>query len=42
MEAGGVTRGGILFIEVLSACERVNAHAMNILEAMNLKMDYNA
>ncbi len=31
MEATGVTRGGIL------ACERVNSHAMNILEAMNPK-----
>lgn len=37
MEATGVTRGGILFIEILSACERVNSHAMNILEAMNPK-----
>ena len=37
MEAAGVTKGGILFIEILSACERVNSHAMNILEAMNLK-----
>ena len=35
MESTGVTRGGILFIEILSACERVNSHAMNILEAMN-------
>lgn len=35
MESGGVTRGGILFIEILSACERVNSHAMNILEALN-------
>ncbi len=40
MEVGGVTRGGILFIEILSACERVNSHAMNILEAMNLKGSY--
>ena len=37
MESTGVTRGGILFIEILSACERVNSHAMNILEAMNPK-----
>ena len=37
MESSGVTRGGILFIEILSACERVNSHAMNILEAMNPK-----
>lgn len=37
MESKGVTRGGILFIEILSACERVNSHAMNILEAMNPK-----
>ena len=35
MESTGVTRGGILFIEILSAYERVNSHAMNILEAMN-------
>ena len=40
MESNGVTRGGILFIEILSACERVNSHAMNILEAMNPKMSY--
>ena len=41
MEVGGVTRGGILFIEILSACERVNSHAMNILEAINLKSIFN-
>jgi Na+/phosphate symporter len=41
MEIGGVTRGGILFIEILSACERVNSHAMNILEAINLKGIFN-
>ena len=35
MESTGVTKGGILFIEILSACERVNSHAMNVLEAMN-------
>ena len=40
MESNGVTRGGILFIEILSACERVNSHAMNILEAMNPKISY--
>ncbi|MBE6412297.1 MAG: Na/Pi cotransporter family protein [Opitutales bacterium] len=38
MEATGVTKGGILFIEILSACERVNSHAMNILEAMNPRL----
>ena len=38
MEATGVTKGGILFIEMLSACERVNSHAMNILEAMNPRL----
>ena len=37
MESSGVTKGGILFIEILSQCERVNSHAMNILEAMNPK-----
>ena len=41
MEVGGVTRGGILFIEILSACERVKSHAMNILEAINLKSIFN-
>ena len=41
MEVGGVTRGGILFIEILSACERVNYQAMNILEAINLKSIFN-
>jgi len=40
MESNGVTRGGILFIEILSACERVNSHAMNILEAMNPRVSY--
>jgi len=34
METTGATRGGILFIEVLSQCERVSAHALNILEAL--------
>ena len=37
MESGGVTQGGILFIEMLSACGRVNAHALNVLEAMSMK-----
>ena len=36
MESGGVTQGGILFIEMLSACGRVNAHALNVLEAMSI------
>ena len=26
--------GGILFIEILGQCEKVGAHAMNILEAL--------
>lgn len=35
MEAkGSVTRGGVLFIEILSQCEKVSAHAMNVLEAL--------
>lgn len=37
MESGGVTQGGVLFIEMLSACGRVNAHALNVLEAMSMK-----
>ena len=37
MESGGATQGGILFIEILSACGRVNAHALNILEAMTIQ-----
>ena len=41
MEVGGVTRGGILFIDLLSAWDRVNSHAMNILEAINLKSIFN-
>ena len=41
IEVGGGTRCGILFIEILSACERVNSHAMNILEAINLKSIFN-
>lgn len=35
IEAGGATaRGGILFVEILGQCEKVGAHAMNILEAL--------
>ncbi len=37
MESGGVTQGGILFIDILSACGRVNAHALNVLEAMAMQ-----
>ncbi len=35
MESGGVTQGSILFIEMLSTCGRVNAHALNVLEALS-------
>ncbi len=34
MESTGATKGAILFIEVLSQCERVSSHALNILEAL--------
>ena len=34
MESTGATKGAILFIEVLSQCERVTSHALNILEAI--------
>lgn len=35
IEAGGASaRGGILFVEILGQCEKVGAHAMNILEAL--------
>lgn len=37
MESDGVSQGGILIIEIMSACGRVNAHALNILEAMSEK-----
>ncbi len=37
MESGGVTQGRILFIEMLAACGRVNAHALNVLEAMSMR-----
>ena len=33
-EGGATARGGILFIEILGQCEKVGAHAMNILEAL--------
>jgi phosphate:Na+ symporter len=33
-EGGSTARGGILFIEILGQCEKVGAHAMNILEAL--------
>jgi len=35
MEAtGSATRGGVLFIEILGQCEKVGAHAMNVLQAL--------
>lgn len=35
IEQGGASaRGGILFIEILGQCEKIGAHAMNILEAL--------
>ncbi len=34
IEEGGSARSGILFIEILGQCEKVGAHAMNILEAL--------
>ncbi len=34
METTGATQGAVLFIEVLSQCERVGSHALNILEAL--------
>ena len=37
MRTDGVSKGSILFIELLSACERVSSHALNILEAMGAK-----
>lgn len=33
-EGGTTARGGILFIEILGQCEKIGAHAMNILEAL--------
>jgi len=31
---GSATRGGVLFIEILGQCEKVGAHAMNVLQAL--------
>lgn len=33
-EGGTSARGGILFVEILGQCEKIGAHAMNILEAL--------
>lgn len=35
IDGGGASaRGGILFVEILGQCEKIGAHAMNILEAL--------